>query len=170
MTLDSVIGRASDRRALLTITFPKYGIQFGRIIEKSRPGDVVRALEGVFRRLPLELAMESLQVLLCDNGTEFSRLPDVEEDEGGERVRSVFRTTPYKPTDKAECERLHGLARYCLPKGRSLDRLDQQQVDAMFSNINSYVRGEQGRPDPLRPRRAEVRQGLPGRHRDPPGP
>ena len=141
--LDSVIGRASDRRALLTITFPKYGFQFGRIIEKGRPGDVVRALKGVFRRLPPDLAREAFQVLLCDNGTEFSRLPDVEE-EGGERVRSVFYATPYRATDKAECERNHVLVRYCIPKGHSLDSLTQEQVDAMYSNINSYVRGSKG--------------------------
>ena len=120
--LDSVIGKTSDRSVLLTITFPKYGFQFGRIIKKGRPGDVVRALRGVFRRLPPELAREVFQVLLCDNGTEFSRLPDVEE-EGGERVRSVFYATPYRATDKAECERNHVLARYCIPKGHSLDSL-----------------------------------------------
>ena len=104
----SVIGKASDRSALLTIAFPKYGFQFGRIIGKGKAGHVVGALKGIFRKLPQGLAKEAFKVLLCDNGTEFSFLPDVEE-EGWERVRSVFYATPYRATDKAECERVHGL-------------------------------------------------------------
>ena len=35
--LDSVIGKASGRRAILPITLPKYGFQFGRIVGKGRP-------------------------------------------------------------------------------------------------------------------------------------
>lgn len=34
--------------------------------------------------------------------------------------------------------------RHCVPKGRSLDSLTQEQADAMYSNINSYVRGSKG--------------------------
>ena len=64
--------------------------------------------------------------------------------EDGSQARSVFFATPYRATDKAECERLHGLLRYCIPKGHSVDRLDQQQVDEVCSNINSYVRGSKG--------------------------
>lgn len=53
-----------------------------------------------------------------------------------------------KATDKAECERLHELVRYCLPKGRSLDSLTQEAVDEMYSDINSYVRKSQGDQTP----------------------
>ena len=61
----------------------------------------------------------------------------------------MFFATPYRATDKAECERLHGLLRYCIPKGHSLDRLDQQQVDdEACSDINSYVRGSKGDQTP----------------------
>lgn len=140
----SVIGKASDTRAILTITLPKYGFQFARIVGKGQPGDVVAALRGIFRRLPPGLAEKAFAVVLADNGTEFSWLDRIEGGEDGSQARSVFFATPYRATDKAECERLHGLLRYCIPKGRSLDRLDQQQVDAMYSNINSYVRGSKG--------------------------
>lgn len=141
--LDSVVGRAEDRTALLTITFPKYGFQFGALVRKGRPGDVVRALRAILGRLPPGLAEKAFRVVLADNGTEFSWLDRLEEDEG-RKARSVYFTTPYRATDKAECERLHELVRYCIPKGHSMDRLTQGDVDAMYSNINSYVRKSQG--------------------------
>ena len=142
--LDSVIGSAADRTAILTITFPKYGFQFGALIRKGRPGDVVQALRRIFRRLPPGLAEEAFRVILADNGTEFSWLDRLERGEDGRQVRHVYFTTPYRATDKAECERLHELVRYCVPKGRSVDRLTQEDLDAMYSNINSYVRKSHG--------------------------
>jgi len=35
-----------------------------------------------------------------------------------------------------------------IPKGKSLDFLTQEQVDEMFSNINSYVRKSKGDKTP----------------------
>lgn len=143
--LDSVIGKASDRGAILTITFPKYGFQFGRIVGNGQPGDVVSPMRGIFRKLPPGLAEKAFAVVLTDNGTEFSWLDRIDAGEDGSQARSVFFATPYRTTDKAECERLHGLLRYCIPKGHSLDRLDQRQVDdEACSDINSYVRGSKG--------------------------
>ena len=40
--------------------------------------------------------------------------------------------------------RLHELVRYFLPKGHSLDSLTQDQVNEVYSNINSYVRMSKG--------------------------
>ena len=50
-----------------------------------------------------------------------------------------FLYCPYKTTDKAVCERLHNLVRYFLPKGHSLDTLNQEDVDEMYSHINLMI-------------------------------
>lgn len=49
-------------------------------------------------------------------------------------------TNPYRSTDKAACERNHEFLRYIIPKGNALDDLTQDDVNLMFSHINSYVR------------------------------
>lgn len=75
---------------------------------------------------------------------EFSYFNEIELSGSGERLCSAYFTNPYRATDKAECERLHELIRYVLPKGRSLDSLTQDDLDGIFSNIDSYVRGSKG--------------------------
>lgn len=85
---------------------------------------------------------------LTDNGVEFSYFYQIEINEDGEKICSTFFTNPYKATDKAECERLHELVRYFLPKGKSLDLLTQEMIDEMFSNINSYIRKSIGDKTP----------------------
>lgn len=141
---DSVIGKAADRKALLTITFPKYGFQFGILIDKGSPSSALRAIAGVFARIGKEQVGRIFPINLADNGSEFSYFPRIELSDDGEKVCSAYFTSPYKATDKAECERLHELVRYCLPKGHSLDSLTQEEVDEMYSNINSYVRKGKG--------------------------
>lgn len=137
---DSVIGKASDRKALLTVTFPKYSFQFGFVVEKGSASSVLSRLRGLFAKLGDGMVRAAFPINLADNGTEFSSFHRIELSEGGEKLCSAYFTSPYKATDKAECERLHELVRYCLPKGHSLDSLTQEEVDDMYSNINSYVR------------------------------
>ncbi len=134
---DSFMGKRNDRRALLTVTFPRHSFQFGILVDKGSPGSALKALRRLFRAVGRETVAKAFPINLADNGTEFSCFHGLEEAEDGERVCSTYFTDPYKATDKAECERLHELVRYFLPKGHSLDGLTQRMVDEMFSNINS---------------------------------
>lgn len=146
--LDSVMGAATDKKAILTITLPKYGLQFGRLIRKNNPNDVNRALKSIFKEIGSEKVKKIFPIILADNGIEFSYLNQIEFDDDGEKICSTYFTNPNKPTDKACCERLHELVRYVLPKGKSLDGLTQGIVNEIFSNINSYVRESQSNKTP----------------------
>lgn len=145
---DSVIGKREDRKALLTITFPKYSFQFGYLIEKGSPSSVLRVLKKLFKLLGKEGVKGIFPINLADNGTEFSYFPKIEEGEDGEKICSTYFTSPYKATDKAACERLHELVRYLLPKGHSLNGLTQEMINEMYSHINSYVRKSKGDQTP----------------------
>ena len=94
----------------------------------------------LFKHLGTELTKKIFPINLADNGIEFSYFNQIEIDNNGEKICSTYFTNPYKATDKAECERLHELVRYFLPKGKSLNSLNQEQVNEMFSHINSYIR------------------------------
>ena len=72
---------------------------------------------------------------VADNGFEFSTFHNLEKFN-----LKVFFTNPYRSTDKAECERNHEFIRYIIPKRKTLDIYNQNDLNLMFSHINSYIR------------------------------
>lgn len=137
---DSVIGKRTDKFAILTITFPKHSFQFGLKIRKGSSDSVNAELRKLFEKIGPKYANFIFQINLADNGTEFSKFNEIEFDRNGEIKRKVFFTNPYKSTDKPFCERNHELVRYIFPKGKSLNFITQEILNEQFSNINSYVR------------------------------
>jgi len=132
---DSVIGKIDDKQAILTITFPKERFQFGRIIKKGDPTSVQGVMNWLFVSIGYEKAKEIFAINLADNGVEFSYFHKLEQ----HNVRVYF-TNPYRSTDKAGCERNHEFIRYIISKGKTLNNLTQDDLNLMFSHINSYVR------------------------------
>ena len=137
---DSVIGKLTDKKAILTITFPKEAFQFGLVIAKGNPDSTLHAIKKLLSTIGEKYSNEIFQINLADNGSEFSKFNEIEYSQDGELKRKTFFTNPYKSTDKAHCERNHEFIRYVIPKGISLDFITQDFLDEMFSNINSYVR------------------------------
>ena len=137
---DSLIGKRSDKQAILTIHFVKYNFQFGILINKDDPNDVKKKIKKLFRKLGSDVVKQVFPINISDNGFEFSYFNQIEISDEGEVLCRTFFTRPYRSNDKSECERNHSLVRYLLPKGKSLDNLTQDQVDNVFSHINSYVR------------------------------
>ena len=89
----------------------------------------------LFTLFGYEKAKNIFTINLADNGIEFSYFHKLEQYD----VRVYF-TNPYKSTDNSVCERNHEFIRYIIPKGKTLDNLTQDDVNLMFSHINSYVR------------------------------
>jgi IS30 family transposase len=145
---DSVIGKIFDEKALLTITFSKYNFQFARIIRKGSADSVNTQIRKIFKKLDNRLIKSIFPINLYDNGSEFSRFNQIEFEQNGEQIIKTFFTTPYRATDKSECERNHELVRYILPKGKSLNNLTQDAVNEVFSNIDSYPRKSKGDKTP----------------------
>lgn len=145
---DSVIGERTDKKAILTLTWKEYNFQMGILIDKSNPESVNHHLKKLFKRFTNDEIRKLFQVCICDNGIEFSRFYDLEEDENHERRLRTFYTRPYRSTDKAECERNHEFIRYFYPKGHTLDEITQEELNDMFSNINSYVRASKDNKTP----------------------
>ena len=136
---DSVEGKIDDKKAILTITYPKFRFQFGYLISKQNASSVLKKIRNLQTILGNDYE-EIFQINLSDNGPEFAKFHEIEMDEGGYHLCKVFFTNPYKSTDKASCERNHEFIRYVIPKGVSLDFLTQEKVELLFSHINSYIR------------------------------
>lgn len=147
--LDTVVGKLVDNKKILTIHWPSFHFQIGILLEKLSPAFVNNALMELKNKLGLETYKILFQVILTDNGIEFSLLDEIENDENGELITKVFFCNPYKSSQKGSCERNHEFIRYVLPKGVSFDNLNQKDVDLIFSHINSTPRNSLGFKTPF---------------------
>ena len=81
------------------------------------------------------------EVILTDNGTEFSDPDSIEIDlNTGEKVCSVFYCDPNCSWQKGSIEKNHEFIRYILPKGTSFASLTQDDCYLIASHINSTPR------------------------------
>lgn len=147
--LDTVVGKLVDNKKILTIHWPSFHFQIGILLEKLSPSFVNNALMELKNKLGLETYKILFQVILTDNGIEFSLLDEIENNENGELITKVFFCDPYKSSQKGSCERNHEFIRYVLPKGVSFDNLNQKDVDLIFSHINSTPRNSLGFKTPF---------------------
>lgn len=138
---DSVAGRQTDQKAILTIEFPAYGFQIGRQISKGSACSVLEQLRLIERAFESAGSAGAFDAMLCDNGPEFARFYEAEGIFPGSHA---FYADPYKSNDKAACERNHELIRYVIPKGVSMDSLDQEKINLLFSHVNSLIRKGKG--------------------------
>lgn len=139
--IDTVHGMKSDNQYILTIYFPDIHFQFGILIYSLSPDAVNAVFKTLLIRLGSTLYKTIFPIILCDNGFEFLKLTEIElEPSTGKQLTKVFYCDPYRSSQKGACERNHEFIRYIKAKGKTLDDLTQEDVDLMFSHINSLSR------------------------------
>ena len=136
--LDSVIGKSTDKKAILTIYFVNSKLQLGWLYTRKHAG-ITEKMKRLYA-LGKENGTILFDTVLTDNGSEFKTLYELEKNEEGKQICRVFYCDPYRSCQKAQCEKNHGLFRRIWPKGRSMDRFLQEEVNDIFSHINSYPR------------------------------
>ena len=139
--VDTVIGKKGDKKCLLTILIKKYHFQFAYLLDDKTSESVNNAFFDLLNKVGKALFQKVFGIILTDNGKEFDKLRDIECDEQGEVLTQVFYCHAYNSQEKGSCENNHRLIRYIKEKGVSLDSLNQDQVNLMFSHINSLARG-----------------------------
>lgn len=136
--IDLIIGKRTDKFAVLTIFEPKSRLQFG--IKVSRTSVAINnAISELFHKLK-QINCKAFEAILTDNGAEFKELPKLELSEFGEINFKVFYCNPYASYEKGGCEKNHEFFRYIIKKGVSLDTISQPEINEIFSNINSVKR------------------------------
>lgn len=142
--MDTVEGPKTERRCILTLQFLSSSLQLGFLRESNDSASV----SGIFRSLRERLGKEDyrklFQLVLTDNGSEFSDPEAIEFDDDGEQLARVFFCHPLASWEKGDCENNHALIRRIIPKGRSLARMTQEKIDLMMNHINSYPRPQYG--------------------------
>ena len=133
--IDSIIGKRNDKYAILTVYFVSSKLQLAFLYERKHP-NIVNILKRLYK-LGKKYNHTLFDVVLADNGSEFKSLYNLEIDsDTGEVICKTFYTDPYRSCQKAN----HGLFRRIKPKGTSFNNLTQEELDDLFSHINSYPR------------------------------
>lgn len=141
--MDTVIGTSGGKggKCFLTLLFRQYNFMLIFLLPYKR-GEYVT---GVFNSLKQILGIDEFkrlfEVILTDNGTEFSDPLSIEIDiNTGEKVCSLFYCDPNCSWQKGSIEKNHEYIRYILPKGTSFSGLTQEDCDLIASHINSVPR------------------------------
>lgn len=142
--LDTVIGCIDGKLTVLTIHIVNYHFQFGILLEKHTKEAVYASIKNILDKLyeyeentAVAMFTSFSEVFLTDNGPEFDSLIDLSEEYPD---MHVFYCHPLSSFEKGACERNHELVRFIHYKGWSFDSYTQEDIDLMFSHINSYPR------------------------------
>ena len=142
--LDTIIGCIDGNKSILTIHIVNHKFQFGIILEQHTKEEVFNKLNDLFSKfknleseLGLAIYSSFTEIILTDNGPEFDALIDFCDIDSNIHV---FFCHPLSSFEKGSCERNHVLVRYIHYKGWSFDNLNQNDINLLFSNINSYPR------------------------------
>lgn len=133
--MDSVIGRIGGK-VLLTLHLTSCDFMIAFLRDANTSASVISCFDTLRSRLK-DLFPSIFSVLLTDNGSEFSNPSLIERDD-----IHLFYCDPSSPYQKPLVELNHEFIRRFLPKGSSFDSLSQDDVNLMFSHINSYSRAK----------------------------
>lgn len=140
--MDTVEGPKNELRCILTLQFLSSSLQLGFLRETNDSASVSEIFRTLRTRLGKDDYRNLFQVVLTDNGSEFTDPEAIEFDDDGELLARVFFCHPLASWEKGDCENNHALIRRIIPKGRSLASMTQEKIDLMMNHINSYPRAQ----------------------------
>ena len=139
--MDTVIGKFEDKKCIMTLYFRKSKLMLMFLIKKYKPSEVTKIFENIRKDIGDDLYKKMFEVILTDNGWEFSKPENIEFNmETGEKLINVFYTEPYSSWQKGGIERNHEFIRYIIPKGITFDNLNKKNIIDMANNINNVQR------------------------------
>ena len=98
--------------------------------------DALRSIQEEF-----DASFEELfETITTDNGTEFSRLPELEE---VRRLR-IYYAHPYCPSDKGMIENMNRIIRRFIPKGKRLEDCTADEIMAIQQWLRDLPRKKLG--------------------------
>lgn len=139
--MDTVIGRIGGK-LIMTFQFVNVDFMFGLLLEDKTAAEAA----GKIRKLKEQLQKYDIRfgdifpVLLTDNGGEFSDVFAFENSLNGECETHMFFCDPNSPYQKPHVENNHTLFRAIVKTGTSFDNFTQENVNLIFSHINSVRR------------------------------
>ena len=138
--MDTVKGSRAAGKCLLTLLFRSCSFMIIILLPDCTQRSVVSAINNLCDTIGIRTFKKYFPVILTDNGSEFKNPWDIEKTAAGTQRTYVFYCDPYVSNQKGRIEKNHEYIRYVIPKGRSMFRYTQEDINLMASHINSTAR------------------------------
>ena len=138
--MDTVKGSRAAGKCLLTLLFRSCSFMIVILLPDCTQQSVIKAINNLCDTIGIRTFKKYFPVILTDNGSEFKNPWDIEKNEAGTQRTYVFYCDPYVSNQKARLEKNHEYIRYIIPKGRSMYKYTQEDINLMASHINSTAR------------------------------
>lgn len=138
--MDTVKGSRAAGKCLLTFLFRSCSFMIIILLPDCTQRSVINAINNLCDTIGIRTFKKYFPVILTDNGSEFKNPWDIEKNEAGTHRTYVFYCDPYVSNQKARLEKNHEYIRYVIPKGRSMYKYTQEDINLLASHINSTTR------------------------------
>ena len=125
---------------LQTFIFEKVPFMIGFLQADKTSASMARSLDVLCKQLGEWLFYRLFPLLLTDRGSEFEKHKLFERDADGNSRCNIFYCDPMQSAQKPHVENNHNYVRDIIPNGYPLENLTQQDIELMFSHINSVPR------------------------------
>ena len=137
--MDTVEGKKGGK-VLLTMLFRNSKLMLAFVLDDKTSNSVLKVFNWLEAILGNDLFEKTFPVILTDNGSEFSNPLSLEFNSDGIGRTRIFFCNPGASYQKGAIEKNHEFIRYVIPKGVSMDNLNQNQITKMINHINSLTR------------------------------
>ena len=134
---------------LQTFLFTKIIFMIGVLHTEKTSESMANTLNLLQKNLGIQMFSRLFPLLLTDRGSEFEKYQLFELDQDGNTRLSIFYCDPMQSSQKPHVENNHNYVRDIIPRGYPIDQLSQNDIDLMFSHINSTPRRALGDKTPF---------------------
>lgn len=130
-------------KCILTLHWVKQEFQIGWLRECNDARSITELFEQLYIFMGEEMFFQLFDVLLVDNGSEFSDPSSIEKI-GKKQHIHVFYAEPNRSDEKGSCEVNHENFRRIVPKGYSMNSFMQKDISLIFTQTNGLARKSLG--------------------------
>ena len=134
---------------LQTFLFEHSAFMFGFLQKEKTSAAMAESFNFLQKRLGHLCFSQLFSLILTDRGTEFEKFALFELDQNSDSRLSIFYCDPMQSSQKPHVENNHNYVRDVIPNSFPLDTLSQNDIDFMFSHINSTPRRSLGGKSPF---------------------
>ena len=139
--MDTVIGKQGTKKVLLVLTERKTREEMIRLMNDKSAASVVRALNGIERKMGAEKFAQIFKSITVDNGGEFADYEGIENSvrRKGNRT-TLFYCHPYSSYERGSNENQNRMVRRHYPKGFDFTKVTAADIRRLEDWINNYPR------------------------------
>ena len=138
--MDTVLN-AQSGPYIQTFYFEGSGVIIGFIHKEKTSESMSKTLDKLENKLGHDLYRELFSLILTDRGVEFEKVDLFEfNKETGEFRTNIFYCDAYQSSQKPHIENTHNYIRDIIPNEFDISNITQDDLDLMFSHINSTPR------------------------------